>query len=125
MQVRNLGEAIPRWEGLLGEAGSRPELLESQKVRVVFLAAGGTHLELLEPTDAASPVARFLERRGEGIHHLAFRVGSVDQKLAELSAQGARLVDAVSRPGARGSRVGFAHPSAFGGVLVEFVEKQA
>ncbi len=80
------------------------------------------HVELLEPLSPESAVGRFLARRGEGLHHLAFRVPSVDAALAELAARGEAVVDRVGRPGSRGRRVGFAHPSAFGGVLVEFVE---
>jgi methylmalonyl-CoA/ethylmalonyl-CoA epimerase len=121
--VKNLTEALPRWEHMLGATASPPERVESQKVQVAFLEAGGTHLEFLEPTEAESGVGRFLEKRGEGIHHIAFRVASVDHELSELAARGARVIDSVSRPGARGARVGFAHPSAFGGVLVEFVER--
>jgi methylmalonyl-CoA epimerase len=121
--VRNLAESLPRWEHTLGSAASPPEEVASQKVRVAFLEAGETHLEFLEPTEEGSGVARFLASRGEGMHHLAFRVASVDQKLAELIALGSRVIDQASRPGARGRRVGFAHPSAFGGVLVEFVER--
>ena len=90
-------------------------------MRVAFVAVGETHLELLEPVDASSPVARFLESRGPGVHHLAFSVPSVDGALAEVRRRGGRVVDDRARPGARGRRVGFAHPSAFGGVLVEFV----
>ncbi|EQD34511.1 methylmalonyl-CoA epimerase [mine drainage metagenome] len=91
-------------------------------MRVVFAPLGGTHIELLEPTSPDSPIARFVESRGEGFHHVAFHVESVDTELAQLVASGRRVVDARARPGARGRRVGFAHPSAFGGVLVEFVE---
>jgi methylmalonyl-CoA/ethylmalonyl-CoA epimerase len=91
-------------------------------VRVAFLHGGETHIELLEPTDPTSAVGQFLARRGEGLHHLAFRVPSVDAALAEVERNGGRLVDRVARTGARGRRVGFAHPSAFAGVLVEFVE---
>jgi methylmalonyl-CoA/ethylmalonyl-CoA epimerase len=120
--VRDLASTLPKWERMIGHAGSPPEEVAGQKVRVVFLEVGSTHLELLEPTDPSSAVARFLESRGEGIHHLAFTVPSVDKKLAEVAAEGGRLIDTVSRPGARGRQVGFAHPSAFGGVLVEFVE---
>jgi len=95
----------------------------AQGVRVMFLAAGQVGVELLEPTRPESSVGRFLARRGEGLHHLAFRVPSVDRALEELLGRGEQVVDRVGRPGARGRRVGFAHPSAFGGVLVEFVEK--
>jgi methylmalonyl-CoA/ethylmalonyl-CoA epimerase len=120
--VRDLASSLPRWEHALGGSGSPPEGVGSQKVRVSFLEVGSTHLEFLEPTDPTGPIGRFLEKRGEGMHHLAFRVPSVDKKLAELAQQGARVIDSVSRPGARGRRVGFAHPSAFDDVLVEFVE---
>lgn len=120
--VRSLPEAIERWRPIVGEALSPPEEVASQRVRVVFAKVGGTHLELLEPTSPESPIARFLESRGEGFHHVAFHVDSVDAELARLTASGRKVVDAKSRPGARGCRVGFAHPSAFGGVLVEFVE---
>jgi methylmalonyl-CoA/ethylmalonyl-CoA epimerase len=120
--VKDLSASLPRWERALGGAGSPPEEVPTQKVRVSFLEVGATHLEFLEPTDPAGPVGKFLANRGEGLHHLAFRVPNVDQKLTELAQQGARLIDQVSRPGARGRRVGFVHPTAFDGVLVEFVE---
>jgi methylmalonyl-CoA epimerase len=121
--VKELAPAVTRWERALGGTASPPEEVPTQKVRVAFLEVGSTHLEFLEPTDPASAVARFLESRGEGIHHLAVRVPSVDQKLTELAAHGVRLIDTASRPGARGRRVGFAHPASFGGVLLEFVER--
>ena len=120
--VRSLTEALPRRERTLGGAASPPEEVAGQQIRAAFLEAGATHLEFGEPIAPESTVARFLDRRGEGLHHLAFRVPSVDRQLAELKAQGVRLVDTVARVGARGRRVGFAHPSSYGGVLVEFVE---
>ncbi len=98
------------------------EEVPSNRVRVAFLSAGGSHVELVTPSDGGSPVAKFLSERGDGVHHLAFAVPSVDRALADLVARGERVVDRVARPGARGRRVGFAHPAAFGGVLVEFVE---
>lgn len=120
--VRDLAEAQDRWKALLGVADGPPESVPSQKVRVVFLNAGTSHVELLEPMSTDSTIARFIEARGEGIHHIAYRVPSVDRALEELKASGRRVVDEHGRPGARGHRVGFAHPSSFGGVLVEFVE---
>ncbi|MFY9716530.1 MAG: methylmalonyl-CoA epimerase [Thermoplasmata archaeon] len=120
--VESLRAGLERWRPLLGEPEAPPEEVVSQKVRVAFLRGGGTHIELLEPTDPTSAVAQFLARRGEGLHHLAFRVPSVAAALSEVEQHGGRLVDRVARPGARGHRVGFAHPSAFAGVLVEFVE---
>jgi methylmalonyl-CoA/ethylmalonyl-CoA epimerase len=122
--VRSLTDVLPRWEAQLGATCSPPEEVRSQKVRVAFLDVGNTHLEFLEPTSADSPVGKFLESRGEGLHHVAFAVPSVDRKLAELESGGYRLIDKVARVGARGRRIGFCHPSSFGGVLVEFVEAE-
>lgn len=119
--VPNLADAIAQWTPLLGSA-SPPEEVPSQRVRVSFVTAGASHIELLEPTDPDSPVGRFLAERKGGLHHVAFHVPSVNSALAEQKAQGARLIDQVARPGARGRKVGFVHPAAFGGVLVEFVE---
>lgn len=120
--VTSLAEALPVWSAALGASPGTPEMVPSQRVRVAFLETGTTRLELLEPESPDSPVGRFLASRGPGLHHVAFRVASVDEKLGELAGRGLRLVDRTSRPGARGRRVGFAHPSAFQGVLVEFVE---
>jgi methylmalonyl-CoA/ethylmalonyl-CoA epimerase len=122
MAVRNLSLTVPRWEKVTGGKASSPEEVPGQGVRVSFLASGPIHLEFLEPLSADSAVGRFLERRGEGMHHIAFEVPNVDAQLAKLKAGGARLVDERGRVGARGRRIGFAHPSAFDGVLVEFVE---
>jgi methylmalonyl-CoA epimerase len=120
--VRKIAEALPIWERQLGATGSPPEEVPGQQVSVSFLEVGATHLEFLEPRSDASAIARFLERRGEGLHHLAFEVPNVDSKLAALRAAGVPLVDEVSRIGARGRRIGFCRPEGFVGVLVEFVE---
>lgn len=120
--VARLDGATARWTALLGAPPSPPEDVPSNRVRVAFFEAGTSHVELLEPASPDSPVAKFLATRGEGVHHLAFRVASVNEALADLQRRGERVVDTVARPGARGRRVGFAHPAAFGGVLVEFVE---
>jgi len=120
--VKDLATATAKWRPLLGGAPSAPELVPSNKVWVTFLEAGGTHFELLQPSEPDSPIARFLAQRGEGMHHIAFHVASVNGALADLERRGERVVDHAARPGARGRKVGFAHPSAFGGVLVEFVE---
>ncbi|HLM69941.1 MAG TPA: methylmalonyl-CoA epimerase [Thermoplasmata archaeon] len=120
--VARLSDAIARWEPVLGPPEAPPEEVPGSLVRVVFLPVGDTALELVEPVGPTSPVAKFLSKRGEGIHHIAFRVPSVDAALAEVAARGGQLIDRSARPGARGHRVGFAHPSAFGGILVEFVE---
>lgn len=123
--VRSLPEAIVRWERVLGTQGSVPEEVASQKVRVSFLSAGETHLELLEPTSPESPIARHLEKRGEGLHHVAFRVADLPRQLDALRAQGVRLLDEQPRAGARGRWVAFAHPSSTGGVLTEFVQPRS
>ncbi len=120
--VPNLTEALALWRPITGGTESAPEDVPSNRVRVVFFTVGGTHIELLEPTEPGSPIARFLESRGAGVHHLAFHIPSVDRALQEVAERGGKLVDRVARPGARGRRVGFAHPTAFGGILVEFVE---
>ena len=120
--VPDLASAIERWRPLIGPPEGPAEVVASNRVRVACVDVGGTHVELLEPTDETSPIARFLAGRGPGVHHLAFRVPSVDAALAEVRRRGERVVDEHSRAGARGRRVGFAHPSSFGGVLVEFVE---
>jgi len=120
--VANVAEAVERWRPVVGPPESPPEDVPAAGVRVAFLAAGETHVELLEPLGPDSPVAKFLQSRGGGMHHLAFSVPSVDRALSEVVARGGRVIDRVGRSGARGRRVGFAHPSAFGGVLVEFVE---
>jgi methylmalonyl-CoA epimerase len=129
MKLDHVGIAVPRldaaleqWGPLIGAPEGPPELVPSNKVRVAFVSVGETHIELLEPADDSSPVARFLASRGPGVHHLAFAVPSVDAALADVLGRGGRVVDEHARPGARGRRVGFAHPSAFGGTLVEFVE---
>jgi methylmalonyl-CoA epimerase len=120
--VRSLAEATPRWAPILGPPDGPPEAVAGQGVRVAFLGGREAPVELLEPTSPTAALARSIEARGEGLHHLAFRVRNVDAALRDVERAGGRLVDRVGRPGARGRTVGFAHPSSFGGVLVEFVE---
>lgn len=122
--VPNLSEALDRWQPLLGPPDGPAEEVPGGGVRVVFLAAGAVHVELVEPTGPNSPISKFLATRGGGIHHLAYAVPKVDDALAGVARGGGRLLDERGRPGARGRRVGFCHPSAFGGVLVEFVEER-
>lgn len=121
LAVHRIDEALAQYEPLLGGRGSPPETVETQGVRVSFLEAGDSHLEFLEPLRPDTGVGRFLEKRGEGFHHVAFRVPDVAKALADVRAHGGRLIDEVPRVGARGRVVGFAHPSSFRGVLVEFV----
>ncbi|HEX7708396.1 MAG TPA: methylmalonyl-CoA epimerase [Thermoanaerobaculia bacterium] len=101
------------------------EVVESQRVKTAFLSVGDANLELLEPTGPESPVAKFIEKRGEGIHHLCFRVEDIDAHVERLKAQGFRLINETPVPGAHGCRVAFLHPAAGNGVLIELSEKTA
>ena len=117
--VRNLQDAV-RGYGRFGLQPSRDASAEG--LRIVFLPAGESQLELLEPTGPDTVVGKFIERRGEGLHHLCFEVSDIEAALAELSRQGVELVDQSPRPGIDG-KVAFLHPRSCGGVLIELVEK--
>jgi len=119
--VRSI-EAASIYEAL-GLQVDHVETVESQGVKTAFLSVGDSNLELLEPTNPDSPVARYIEKRGEGIHHLCFRVDDIDAHLQRLAAAGYRLINESSVPGAHGCRVAFLHPSAGGGVLIELSER--
>ena len=122
--VKSLDEAIPYYEKVLGLQCYAIEEVADQKVKTAFFKAGQTKLELLEPTDPESPVAKFIEKRGEGIHHLAFAVDGVDQALEEAADKGIRLIDKKPRPGAEGLNIAFLHPKSTFGVLTELCEKK-
>ncbi len=119
--VRSL-DAAKIYESL-GLTVEHTEVVETQRVRTAFLSVGDSNLELLEPVDAASPIAKFIEKRGEGIHHLCFRVDDIESHLARLKAEGYRLINESPVPGAHGCRVAFLHPAAGNGVLIELSEK--
>lgn len=121
--VQNVAEALAFYRDALGLDVEATELVASQGVRAYFVPAGGASLELLEPTADDSAIARYLARRGPGLHHITLRVDDLAAVLSRLQAQGVRLVDSSPRPGAEGALVGFIHPSAAHGVLVEL--KQA
>jgi methylmalonyl-CoA/ethylmalonyl-CoA epimerase len=120
--VASLDDSLPRWEALTGSAGYGREVVDSQGVEVVFVGHGAGRVELLTPTRADSPVARFLERRGPGIHHICYRVGDLAAALDDFTSQEFQLIDREPRTGAHGHRVAFMHPKSAGGVLVELVE---
>lgn len=120
--VRSLAAQAAIYGGMLGLARDGVEEVADQGVRVAFYDAGGTHIELLEPTRADSPVARFLEARGEGMHHLALAVPDLAAALAQLRGAGVRLIDETPRRGARGLPIAFLHPKATGGVLIELCQ---
>ncbi len=106
----------------LGLTVGHVEVVETQKVKTAFLSVGDAHLELLEPTGPDSTVAKFIEKRGEGIHHICLRVENIEMHLENLKTQGYRLINEAPVPGAHGCRVAFLHPSAGNGVLIELSE---
>lgn len=117
--VASIDEALGLYRALgLEEAGHREDV-SSQGVRTAFLSVGETRLELLEPLSEDSPIAKFLSRRGPGVHHVCFAVEDIDAALEDLAARGYRLVNARAVPGAGGKRVAFLHPEAGHGVLIE------
>jgi methylmalonyl-CoA/ethylmalonyl-CoA epimerase len=120
--TRSIEESLKFWRDSLGLEVKHTETVEEQGVHVAMLPVGEPRVELLEPTDESSPVAKFLEKRGPGIHHVAVRVADIRASLARLKARGARLIDEEPRVGAGGCLVAFVHPSASGGVLLELVE---
>lgn len=122
--VRDVGERLGFWRDALGMEVSGLEEVATEKVRVAFLAAGPSRLELLEPTSPDSPIAKFLEKRGEGLQQIALEVPDVQEVLDRLAARGVAMLDTAPRPGSGGTRVAFLHPKATGGVLVELVERK-
>lgn len=119
--VRSLRERVPLYRAL-GLEPSGGEEIGSEMVRVAFFPAGETRIELLEPTSPESPIARFLAKRGEGLHHICLEVEDIRATMAELSAQGFRLLSEESKLGAHGTQVCFIHPASAGGVLIELCE---
>jgi methylmalonyl-CoA/ethylmalonyl-CoA epimerase len=118
--VRSIEEASKYYESALGLKCEAVEEVPSQKVRTAFFSVGETHIELLEPTAPDSPVAKFLEKNGEGIHHVAFAVDDVQTQLGQASEAGVRLIHEVPIEGAGGKLVAFLHPKSTFGVLTEF-----
>jgi methylmalonyl-CoA/ethylmalonyl-CoA epimerase len=122
--VEDLETALRPYVEGLGIELDHVEEVPTENVRVAMLPVGESKIELLQPTSPESAIARHLERRGPGIHHIAFRVDDIMSALDSLGSSGARLIDQEPRPGAGGTLVAFAHPKAFGGVLVELVQDQ-
>ena len=120
--VHSIEETLPFYRDQLGMAYSGSEEVAEQKVRVAMLEVGESKIELLEPTADDSPVAKFLEKNGPGIHHLAYEVHDIEAAIAKLLADGARMIDARPRCGAHGSRIAFVHPKSSNGVLTELCQ---
>jgi methylmalonyl-CoA epimerase len=121
--VRDIGEALAFYRDALGLEIEAPEEVASQRVRAWFVPAGGAALELLESTSQESPIGRFVEKRGPGLHHITLRVDDIRAALAQLRSRGVRLIDDEPRAGAHGSLVAFIHPASAHGVLVELKQQ--
>jgi methylmalonyl-CoA/ethylmalonyl-CoA epimerase len=121
--VNSLEESIPYYEKLLGTKCYNIEEIKDQRVRTAFFLIGQTKIELLESTDPEGPIGKFLEKKGEGIHHVAFAVDNVNSALSEAEVMGISLIDKVARKGAEEMNIGFLHPKSTHGVLIEFCSK--
>ncbi|QIA08151.1 methylmalonyl-CoA epimerase [Draconibacterium halophilum] len=122
--VNSLEEAIPYYEEMLGLKCYAVEEVADQKVKTAFFKVGDTKIELLESTSPDGPIGKFLEKKGQGVHHLAFAVDNVNDSLNELGEKGVQLIDKTSRKGAEGLNIGFLHPKATMGVLTEICGKE-
>ncbi len=121
--VKDLNETLRFYEDILGIKCTSKEVVEDQGVRVAFLPIGDTEVELLESTTEDGPIARFIEKRGEGIQHIAFKVDDIEGKIKELEEKGVTMIDKVPRYGAGGARIAFLHPKSTSGVLIEISER--
>jgi len=120
--VSSIEESIPFYQNQLGLTLEGIESVESEKVRVAFLRIGETRIELLESTSSDGPIASFIAKRGQGIHHIAFEVENVSERLAQLKQNGVQLIHETPKEGAHGALIGFIHPKATGGVLMELCQ---
>ena len=122
--VSNIQESLSFWQASLGIEPHGIEEIADRKLRTAFLPVGDTNIELLEATGAESTIAKFIEKRGEGLHHIAIRVDDIDAALAELKAKGVQLIDETPRNGAGGARIAFVSPKSTHGVLLELCERK-
>ena len=120
--VKSIEEQLPYYEGVLGLKCYNIETVEDQKVKTAFFMIGQTKIELLEPTSEESTIAKFIEKRGEGIHHIAFATKNLSESLREIETKGVRLIDTQPRAGAEGLNIAFLHPKSTGSVLTELCE---
>lgn len=120
--VKDAETAVPLYTQLLGAPPYKDETVDSQGVRTIFFRVGESKIELLEATSADSPIAKFIAKHGEGIHHIAYRVADLETALAEKKAQGFRLINEAPVPGADGMRIAFLHPKGTNGVLTELCQ---
>lgn len=120
--VKSIEEQLPYYESILGLKCYNIETVEDQKVKTAFFKVGNTKIELLEATSEDSTIAKFIEKRGEGVHHIAYATNNLDEALKEVESKGVRLIDKVGRPGAEGLTIAFLHPKSTGSVLTELCE---
>ncbi|TFE03164.1 methylmalonyl-CoA epimerase [Jeotgalibacillus salarius] len=120
--VKSIEQALPFYTEMLALTLIKEETVESQGVKVAFLDAGNIKIELLEPTRSDSPIASFIEKKGEGIHHVAFGVNHIDERIEELKSKGLKFTSDASKPGAGGAQVAFLHPKQAHGVLYELCD---
>jgi len=120
--VKSIDETLPFYRDQLGMAFKGSEEVAEQKVRVAMLQVGESKIELLEPTAEDSPVAKFLEKNGPGVHHVAYEVADIETAIAKMLADGARMIDEKPRHGAHGTRIAFVHPKSSNGVLTELCQ---
>jgi len=123
--VKDLAASIKYYEDTLGLKCYAVEEVLDQKVKTAFFRVGQTKIELLATTDPEGPIGKFIEKKGEGLHHVAFAVKGVEDALREVESKGVQLIDKKPRPGAEGLHIAFLHPKSTGGVLTEFCEKPA
>ena len=121
--VKSVKETSELLSNILGLKVAGEEIVEEQKVKVAFLPLGDSELELLESTSPEGPIARFIEKKGEGIQHIAFRVNNIEEILEKLKKEGVRLIDEKPRYGAGGAKIAFLHPKSTNGILVELCER--
>ena len=123
--VKNIEESIEMYETLLGTKCYKTEIVESEFVRTAFLQLGESKIELLEATDPRSPIAKFLEKKGAGFHHVAFDVDNIDIEIERLKKEGFQLINEVAKNGADNKRIAFLHPKSTDGLLVELCQEKA
>lgn len=122
--VKDLEQAKKFYTEVLGMTVLGEETVEQQKVKVCFIPCGDSEVELLESTSPDGPIAKFIEKNGEGIQHLALRVDNIEAAIADLKAKGVRMIDETPRYGAGGAQIAFVHPKATGGILLELSERK-
>ena len=121
--VKSLENAAVKYHAGMGLKIEKPTIIKEHKVRMVMLPIGESKIELLEPTEKSSPISKFLDKRGEGVHHICFRVENIEKKIKALKKVGLEVLEEVSKSGYKGQKVVFLHPKSANGVLIELVEE--